>query len=68
MSRIRGDEASMMLDEEGESPGNVSSWALELDESLLMFTPGFDDTTKSDVDIFEEITNFLATQYALGRS
>ncbi|OTA63747.1 hypothetical protein K449DRAFT_394307 [Hypoxylon sp. EC38] len=34
--------------------------------AYVVDTPGFDDTTRSDADIFEEITNFLGTQYALG--
>jgi hypothetical protein len=29
-------------------------------------TPGFDDTSKSDAEILEQITKFLGTQYALG--
>ncbi|KAI1386329.1 P-loop containing nucleoside triphosphate hydrolase protein [Hypoxylon trugodes] len=34
--------------------------------AYVVDTPGFDDTTRSDADIFEEITTFLATQYASG--
>ncbi|KAI3317399.1 hypothetical protein HD806DRAFT_550471 [Xylariaceae sp. AK1471] len=29
-------------------------------------TPGFDDTTRSDAEVLEQITKFLGTQYALG--
>ncbi|KAI8633025.1 P-loop containing nucleoside triphosphate hydrolase protein [Xylariaceae sp. FL1651] len=32
----------------------------------IVDTPGFDDTTKSDAEILEQITKFLGTQYALG--
>jgi hypothetical protein len=35
-------------------------------EVALVDTPGFDDTTRSDAEILEEIVQFLCTQYELG--
>jgi hypothetical protein len=32
----------------------------------IVDTPGFDDTTRSDADILDEIVRFLCTQYRLG--
>lgn len=35
-------------------------------EVALVDTPGFDDTTRSDAEILEQIVQFLCTQYELG--
>lgn len=35
-------------------------------EVALVDTPGFDDTTRSDAEILEQIVEFLCTQYELG--
>ncbi|KAF1850456.1 uncharacterized protein K460DRAFT_412159 [Cucurbitaria berberidis CBS 394.84] len=35
-------------------------------EVAVVDTPGFDDTTRSDAEILEEVTEFLCTQYELG--
>lgn len=35
-------------------------------EVALVDTPGFDDTTRSDADILEQIVEFLCAQYELG--
>ncbi|KAK4182193.1 hypothetical protein QBC35DRAFT_445564 [Podospora australis] len=32
----------------------------------IVDTPGFDDTERSDAEVFQEITEFLSTQHALG--
>ncbi|KAI1409419.1 P-loop containing nucleoside triphosphate hydrolase protein [Hypoxylon sp. FL1857] len=92
MSRVRGEEASMILVmgvtgsgkshfvnllkggsvEEGQGLNSVTQECqivrirIGSELAYVVDTPGFDDTTRSDTDIFEEITNFLGTQYALG--
>ncbi|KAF7374716.1 hypothetical protein MSAN_00356900 [Mycena sanguinolenta] len=54
-----------------ESCTNTVQVALpfELDERSVMLidTPGFDDTTRSDTDILTQIATFLATAYASGK-
>jgi len=43
----------------------VKTWVGNTDVTVVD-CPGFDDTSRSDVEIFEEIANLLATQYILG--
>jgi predicted GTPase len=50
------------------SPPQAVQLFLDEDEKFsvtIVDTPGFDDTYRSDAEVLEEITEFLALQYAL---